>query len=66
MEPASCLRAFSFLISMSQVNLEKACVYSIFKLFINTTFFIENRESHNYNKNAFSDFKTLHHIFIFF
>ena len=66
MEPAACLRAFSFLITMSQVNLEKACVYSIFKLVINTTFFIENRESHNCNKNAFSDFKTLHQIFIFF
>ena len=54
------------MIIMSEVNLEKACVYSIFKLLINTTFFIENKESHNYNKNAFSDFKTLHQIFIFF
>lgn len=54
------------MIIMSEVNLEKACVYSIFKLLINTTFFIENRESHNFNKNAFSDFKTLHQIFIFF
>lgn len=65
MERAACLRAFSFLITMSQVNLEKASVYSIFKLLINITFFIENGESHNCNKNAFSDFKTLHHIFIF-
>ena len=54
------------MIIMSEVNLEKACVHCIFKLLINTTFFMENRESHNCNKNAFSDFKTLHQIFIFF
>ena len=54
------------MIIMSEVNLEKACVYSIFKLLINTTFFIENRESHNCNKNAFSDFKTCTKFLFFF
>lgn len=34
MEPAACLRTFSFLITMFQVNLEKACDDFIFKLLV--------------------------------
>ena len=65
MEPADCVRAFSFLITTFQVNLEEA---SAMTPLYNTTFFIEIRESHACNKNAFPAtfcvwFKTLHHNF---